>query len=118
AISEYLVQIEKSGTSFNLGTFLQGLTTISGSLQGSGSGTGNGNGTGTGNGTGNYIDDSGGQTPGDKKMSTETKLAIGAAGAALAFFLFQPSSDVKTLEKQYRQSNRPAKRMPAKTKKR
>lgn len=122
AISEYLVQIEKSGTSFNLGTFLQGLTTIAGSFQGSGSGTGSGNGTGTGtgssNGTGNYTDDSGGQTPGDKKMSTETKLAIGAAGAALAFFLFQPSTDTKTLEKQYRQSNRPAKRMPAKTKKR
>jgi hypothetical protein len=120
AISEYLVQIEKSGTAFNWGVFVQGLTTVAAAFGGSGSGNGSGSGQGSGTGIDqvNGGGSGGGSGSDDNKMSMETKLAIGAAGAALAFFLFQPSADVKTLEKQYRQSNRPAKRMPAKTKKR
>jgi len=115
AISEYLVQIEKSGTAFNWGTFLQGLTTAALAFQGSGSGSGSGTGTGTGTGTGIGQGEGTGGGSTSSGMSTETKVALGVGTAALAFFLFQPST--KSME-QYKRPTPQARRRPAKSKKR
>lgn len=119
AINEYLLAIEKSGTAFNLGTFLSGLSTIAGSFQNpsnsNGSGTSGGSGSGTSGGSSEQTNNSGGSggkddEPQPKGMSTGTKVALVGGTAALAFMLFRPKDTPAQLAQQYGQPAKPRQR--------